>query len=98
MPALAEIRDLDTLNAELGFGELQTAEGDEDRPSLAVVGGTEHATTDQEPESLTLAEAAEDLEQRAVPDGDGEAECNESAGFESEEPRDAFPPDPNPQT
>jgi len=101
LPALAEIRDLDTLNAELGFGELQAAEGDEDRPSLSVVGGTEHAGTDQESESLTLAEAAEDLEQRAVEGGDGEAERNESAGSvgpESEEPGDAFPLDPSPQT
>ncbi len=97
LPALAEIRDLDTLNAELGFGELQAAEGDEDRPSLTVVGGTEHAGTDEEAESLTLAEAAEDLEQRAVQGVDGEAEHSESADPESEEPRDAFPLDPNSQ-
>ena len=97
LPALAEIRDLDTLNAELGFGELQVAEGDEDRPSLTVVGGTEHAGTDEEAESLTLAEAAEDLEQRAVQGVDGEAEHSESADPESEEPRDAFPLDPNSQ-
>ncbi len=97
LPALAEIRDLDTLNAELGFGELQAAEGDEDRPSLTVVGGTEHAGTEEEAESLTLAEAAEDLEQRAVQGVDGEAEHSESADPESEEPRDAFPLDPNSQ-
>ncbi|MCP4842241.1 MAG: hypothetical protein GY887_10975, partial [Halieaceae bacterium] len=44
-----------------------------------------------------LAEAAEDLEQRAVQGVDGEAEHSESADPESEEPRDAFPLDPNSQ-
>ena len=45
LPALAEIRDLDTLTAELGFSDLQMSEAEDvgDRPSLTVGGGTEHA-------------------------------------------------------
>jgi segregation and condensation protein B len=46
LPALAEIRDLETLNAELGFSEplalKPTGEGAEGGPELTVVGGTEH--------------------------------------------------------
>ncbi len=43
LPALAEIRDLDTLNAELGFSEPATAPGESpDGPGLTVVGGTDH--------------------------------------------------------
>ncbi|MCR9103760.1 MAG: SMC-Scp complex subunit ScpB [Gammaproteobacteria bacterium] len=45
LPALAEIRDLDTLNAELGFSEPLPeglSESKEAAPGLTVVGGTEH--------------------------------------------------------
>lgn len=51
LPALAEIRDLDTLNAELGFSDPlpanTNAEGDSsdlesEAPELTVVGGTDH--------------------------------------------------------
>ena len=44
LPALAEIRDLETLNAELGFSEPlpDHVVADEDSPGLTVVGGTEH--------------------------------------------------------
>jgi len=48
LPALAEIRDLETLTAELGFSELlpdHAANGEdnrEDNRGLSVVGGTEH--------------------------------------------------------
>ncbi|GAB5451737.1 MAG: hypothetical protein Hals2KO_20650 [Halioglobus sp.] len=45
LPALAEIRDLDTLNAELGFSEPESGEGDDPKegtPELTVVGGTDH--------------------------------------------------------
>jgi len=45
LPALAEIRDLETLNAELGFTEplpQSVAEGEAGAPELTVVGGTEH--------------------------------------------------------
>jgi segregation and condensation protein B len=41
LPALAEIRDLDTLNAELGFSEPVPVAG-ENGPELTVVGGTDH--------------------------------------------------------
>ena len=60
LPALAEIRDLETLNAELGFTDPLPASlqadaaaeaaksevGDSSVPDLAVVGGTEHAVHD----------------------------------------------------
>ncbi|MFV8817089.1 SMC-Scp complex subunit ScpB [Haliea sp. E17] len=45
LPALAEIRDLETLNAELGFSDpLPESAGDAAKvaPGLTVVGGTEH--------------------------------------------------------
>ena len=42
LPALAEIRDLDTLNAELGFSEPVAAAGEAGTPELTVVGGTDH--------------------------------------------------------
>jgi len=75
LPALAEIRDLETLNAELGFTDPSPqatagqSGGDpsEGGPELTVVGGTEHVP-EQDGESaqpVTLAEAAEDLESRA---------------------------------
>ncbi|NCF18357.1 MAG: SMC-Scp complex subunit ScpB [Haliea sp.] len=62
LPALAEIRDLETLNAELGFTEpAQAAEG-EGGPGLTVVGGTDHvpASPDavEEATSLDLATVA----------------------------------------
>lgn len=42
LPALAEIRDLDTLNAELGFSDPPAAGDTAAGPGLTVVGGTEH--------------------------------------------------------
>ncbi|MFT4823700.1 MAG: segregation and condensation protein B [Halioglobus sp.] len=57
LPALAEIRDLETLNAELGFGEplpeslakeLAEAEG----PELTVVGGTDHVRSEEPADAL----------------------------------------------
>ena len=45
MPALAEIRDLESLNAELGFDEL-VADAAEKIPGLSVVGGTEYSSTE----------------------------------------------------
>tara|TARA_R110001592_G_scaffold126336_1_gene337400 strand:+ start:12602 stop:13450 length:849 start_codon:yes stop_codon:yes gene_type:complete len=49
LPALADIRDLETLNAELGFSDPATeAESDdavpESGPGLTVVGGTDHVS------------------------------------------------------
>jgi segregation and condensation protein B len=80
LPALAEIRDLETLNAELGFTEPLPG-GEEAAPGLQVVGGTDHdpaeadaaadAPTDQAEEGLAsedipLLEAVEELEARAA--------------------------------
>ena len=51
LPALAEIRDLETLNAELGFSEpLESVVDDAsaDAPGLTVVGGTEHSPSQEE--------------------------------------------------
>jgi segregation and condensation protein B len=58
LPALAEIRDLETLNAELGFGEplpeslaremAEDASDDTDAPELTVVGGTDHVPSQLE--------------------------------------------------
>jgi len=45
LPALAEIRDLETLNAELGFSDPVTSDAPgkaPDEQGLSVVGGTEH--------------------------------------------------------
>jgi segregation and condensation protein B len=67
LPALAEIRDLESLNEELGFGEggapAAGADGAEGTPELTVVGGTEHVP--DAAEKVSLAEAAEVLESRA---------------------------------
>jgi len=48
LPALAEIRDFDTLTAELGFTDVteEPEAGEEDAP-LTVVGGTEHSPGEQ---------------------------------------------------
>jgi segregation and condensation protein B len=90
LPALAEIRDLETLNAELGFTDPLPAETAADgTPELTVVGGTEHTPgleiVGDDSEGVSLAEAADDLEARApVIAGDGLAEDAESSA--SEEP------------
>lgn len=70
LPALAEIRDLETLNAELGFGEplpeslakeLAEANNEGEGPELTVVGGTDHVHAEESsaPES-ELEESADD--------------------------------------
>ncbi len=75
LPALAEIRDLETLNAELGFSEPLTEEagsdaaaGGEDGPELTVVGGTEHTPPMEEvpAPTVSLSEAADELQSRAA--------------------------------
>ncbi len=96
LPALAEIRDLETLNAELGFSEpVAPAGGDDDPaqqpggPGLTVVGGTEHSPADDT--AVSLAEAADELGARAseplgeepVP-GEGDADVSEPAKPESQ--------------
>ncbi|MCB1844421.1 MAG: SMC-Scp complex subunit ScpB [Halioglobus sp.] len=72
LPALAEIRDLETLNAELGFSEplpeaADTAAARDTSQGLTVVGGTEHTPRGETDASgaVTLAEAAGDLGERA---------------------------------
>lgn len=74
LPALAEIRDLETLNAELGFGEplpeslvkeLAEANGEAEGPELTVVGGTDHVSTEESEESAQdtqLEEAQDEVE------------------------------------
>lgn len=89
LPALAEIRDLETLNAELGFSEPLAQEeggeaagnGSEGGPGLTVVGGTEHAAALEtvSPKSVSLSEAADDLESRAA-----DSAINEFAAEEGE--------------
>jgi segregation and condensation protein B len=70
LPVLAEIRDLETLNAELGFSEPLSKEAGsgEDGPELTVVGGTEHTPPVAEvpAEPVTLAAAADELQSRAA--------------------------------
>ncbi len=69
LPALAEIRDLETLNAELGFGEplpeslvkeLAEASGEAEGPELTVVGGTDHVSTEESEESAVQETPVED--------------------------------------
>ena len=72
LPALAEIRDLETLNAELGFTEPlpeelqaeQAKEGEaesseEEGPGLTVVGGTEHTPDELSGDSVEPPELAQ---------------------------------------
>ena len=75
LPALAEIRDLETLTAELGFSEpvpqeAGTAKEDngQDGPELTVVGGTEHTPPLEEvpAQPVTLSEVADELQSRAA--------------------------------
>jgi segregation and condensation protein B len=70
LPALAEIRDLETLNAELGFSESLSdhAVASEDSPGLTVVGGTEYKPPKSQAADgyVTLSEAADGLESRAA--------------------------------
>jgi segregation and condensation protein B len=106
LPALAEIRDLETLNAELGFSEplSPAASGDaaadtgEGGPELTVVGGTEHTAALQEEataSSMTLSEAADELESRGADslaaeleselEGEGEAQSESAPHLEQQE-------------
>jgi segregation and condensation protein B len=70
LPALAEIRDLETLNAELGFSEPLQGESasSEEGPGLTVVGGTEHTPEEDgvAAQAVSLSEATDDLESRAA--------------------------------
>ena len=89
LPALAEIRDLETLNTELGFSEplpqgsggATTDVADESGPGLTVVGGTEHSPTPEEvpAEPVALSSAAEVLASRAPDELAQELEAAEPA-------------------
>jgi segregation and condensation protein B len=76
LPALAEIRDLETLNAELGFSEpLPESAGDNtgddsEGPELTVVGGTDHVPEQQESESDTESGDTEPSPEMGLPFGD----------------------------
>ena len=80
LPALAEIRDLETLNAELGFTEPAQTPGDEGGPELTVVGGTDHV-----PGSPDIAEEATSLDLAAVAARFAEGQADESNGSEEEQ-------------
>lgn len=94
LPALAEIRDLETLNAELGFSDPEPAQPEEGEhsPSLTVVGGTAHVpvASSEQAAAVSLSEAADDLENRAAhsqasapgsTDRDEDVEAQESDDF-----------------
>jgi segregation and condensation protein B len=73
LPALAEIRDLDTLNAELGFQPLpDDTDAGEGASGLTLVGGTEHVLDEGQgsDDAVTLSQAADDLEARAAQSSD----------------------------
>ncbi|TGD73458.1 SMC-Scp complex subunit ScpB [Mangrovimicrobium sediminis] len=91
LPALAEIRDLDTLNAELGFSEPlpdseagKAAEAEKVAPGLTVVGGTEHRPAVGDDDSAAADAPAPDA---AAEDTDETAPV--SAADETGEPVDA---------
>lgn len=93
LPALAEIRDLETLNAELGFSEplpegADAAPAREAAQGLTVVGGTEHMPRGETDAggAVSLAEAAGDLEARAQRMDDAQAGAPEADDPLSEEP------------
>lgn len=67
LPALAEIRDLETLNAELGFSELPEGlvESAEQAPELTVVGGTDVEEHGQE-DAVTLSDVVDRFQERVA--------------------------------
>jgi segregation and condensation protein B len=67
LPALADIRDLETLNAELGFSDPAPAVENDDAapesgPGLTVVGGTDHVSTPLEPGGDLVDESDEPVD------------------------------------
>ena len=94
LPALAEIRDLDTLNAELGFTEplpeevQKESEGEAEAPELTVVGGTDHTPEDDAPagpEDGISADDGETAEEPVVEQGTAD---DATAEVSSPEPAD----------
>ena len=95
LPALAEIRDLETLNAELGFSEPLPDQAGESSPGLSVVGGTEHTPSDDDESdtsSVTLSEAADELESRAA-QADSADEANDPEAIVEDEVEDGLEQD-----
>ena len=75
LPSLAEIRDLETLNAELGFSE--PVEGEqpnppEGGPELTVVGGTEHTPQEAEAAAEETADVVGEVAGEVAGDEDGD--------------------------
>jgi len=109
LPALAEIRDLDTLNAELGFSEPvpPEAKGEEGgAPELTVVGGTEHTpeseegadatATDAEPEAQLEPDSVESLAdavEELTARGADEPDMEPQAASDSDDGEDAPKPE-----
>lgn len=101
LPALAEIRDLETLNAELGFGEPLTpaAANAAAGPGLTVVGGTEFSSPDSARALFTTAPTAS-VDELLAADAEGlgealagviEAEPGAGPGAADEPADDAAP-------
>jgi segregation and condensation protein B len=92
LPALAEIRDLETLNAELGFSEpiAGAAAGEpgdvpaEGNPGLTLVGGTEHVVNaPPAPEDATGGQETTGTEVAARASADAHAPEREPAGADA---------------
>jgi segregation and condensation protein B len=83
LPALAEIRDFETLTAELGFSDVlgEIAEGE--APGLTVVGGTDH-NPDQIEEDVSLNEAGTELSTDDAGEPIEDASAVESAAGDGE--------------
>ena len=78
LPALAEIRDLETLNAELGFAEPLPEQADSEEggtPELTVVGGTEHNPD----EAVVDGDAADEGDSDALAQANTDADSLEPA-------------------
>lgn len=92
LPALAEIRDLDTLNAELGFSEPvpdSAAEGDDaESPELTVVGGTDHVPQGEQGDE-EVAHSDVGVEADAEIDAEADAEVEADAETPQLEPETA---------
>ncbi len=75
LPALADIRDLETLNAELGFSEpLPGTEGEGENkaaPGLTVVGGTDHKPADAV-DGISEAQVGADISAEGTLESPGE--------------------------
>jgi segregation and condensation protein B len=88
LPALAEIRDLETLNAELGFSEPLEKVGDDETgtPELTVVGGTDHIPQEGDPATPDTDQDAHGEDEGAVPGAENverDGEADDAAALEA---------------